>query len=285
MPDWPGRESPQVAVTLGCMRSELIGFGTLVQAGKNDPDIYRTATLSALEVGYRTLDTALRYNNEVQVGQAIAQSDVPREDITVTTKIPGRFHGYHEAKTSIVRSLIDLNLPYVDVALIHWPLPRLYKYVDTWRAMIEMRDAGLIRTIGVSNFLPEHLQRLVDETGEMPAINQVEMHPYFGQAELRAFHTEHEIQTQAWSPLGRTSDMIQDPVLVDVAKKHDATPAEVVLAWHLHHGSVPLPASSDPERQRENLWFEITLDDEDIAAIDGLERGRIFYDPAEHEEF
>ena len=144
------------------MRSDLIGFGTLVQAGKDNPDTYRAATLSALEIGYRTLDTALRYENEVQVGQAIAQTDVSREDISVTTKIPGRFHGYHEAKTSIIRSLNDLNQPYVDAALIHWPLPRLHKYVDTWRAMIEMRDAGLIRTIGVSNFLPEHLERLAE---------------------------------------------------------------------------------------------------------------------------
>ncbi len=267
------------------MRSELIGFGTLVQAGRDTPDTYRTAALSALDVGYRVLDTALRYNNEVEVGQAIAQTDVPREDITVTTKIPGRFQGYHEAKTSIIRSLVDLNLPYVDVALIHWPLPRQYKYVDTWRAMIEMRDAGLIRTIGVSNFLPEHLQRLADETGEMPAINQVEMHPYFGQAELRAFHGEHGIQTQAWSPLGRTTDMTQDPVLAKIAEKHGSTPAEVVLAWHLHHGSMPLPASSNPERQRQNLLFDVELDAEDFADLDGLERGRIFQDPAVHEEF
>ena len=269
----------------GLMRSHLIGFGTLVQAGKHDADIYRTATLSALDVGYRTLDTALRYKNEVQVGQAIAQSDVPREDIRVTTKIPGRFHGYHEAKTSIIRSLTDLNLSYVDTALIHWPLPRLHKYVDTWRALIEMRDAGLIRTIGVSNFLPEHLQRLADETGEMPAVNQVEMHPYFGQAELRAFHADHSIQTQAWSPLGRTSDMTLDPVLVQIAEKHGSTPVEVVLAWHVHHGSMPLPASSNPERQRANLLFAVELDDQDLADIDGLERGRLFFDPAEHEEF
>lgn len=267
------------------MRSELIGFGTLVQAGKDDPDIYRTATLSALEIGYRHLDTALRYENEVQVGQAIAQSDVPREDIKVTTKVPGRFHGYHEAKTSVIRSLIDLDLEYVDEALIHWPLPRLHKYVDTWRALIEMRDAGLIRTIGVSNFLPEHLQRLADETGEMPAVNQVEMHPYFGQAELRAFHKEHGIATEAWSPLGRTSDMIDDPVLTRVADKHASTPVEVVLAWHIHHGSMPMPASSNPERQRANLLFDVELDAEDIAAIDGLERGRIYQSPDTHEEF
>lgn len=273
------------ALRLVGMRSELIGFGTLVQAGKDNPDIYRTATLSALEAGYRILDTALRYENEVQVGQAIAQSDVPREDIKVTTKIPGRFQGYHEAKTSIIRSLIDLDQAYVDAALIHWPLPRQHKYVDTWRAMIEMRDAGLIRTIGVSNFLPEHLQRLADETGEMPAINQVEMHPYFGQAQLRAFHKEHGIQTQAWSPLGRTTDMIKDPVLAKVAEKHSVTPVEVVLAWHVHHGSVPVPASSNPERQRANLHFTVELDDQDIAEIDGLERGRIYQDPATHEEF
>lgn len=267
------------------MRSELIGFGTLVQAGRDNPDIYRTAAISALEVGYRTLDTALRYNNEVQVGQAIAQSGVPRDQITVTTKIPGRFQGYHEAKTSIIRSLIDLDLPYVDAALIHWPLPRQHKYVDTWRALREMRDAGLIRTIGVSNFLPEHLQRLADETGEMPAINQVEMHPYFGQGHLRAFHRAHGIQTQAWSPLGRTTDMIDDPVLTNVAQKHGSTPVEVVLAWHVHHGSMPLPASSHPEHQRANLYFTVELDDQDIADIDGLERGRIYMDPAVHEEF
>ncbi|HIW47576.1 MAG TPA: aldo/keto reductase [Candidatus Yaniella excrementigallinarum] len=267
------------------MRSDLIGFGTLVQAGKDNPDAYRAATLSALEIGYRTLDTALRYENEVQVGQALAQTDVPREDISVTTKIPGRFHGYHEAKTSIIRSLNDLNQPYVDAALIHWPLPRLHKYVDTWRAMIEMRDAGLIRTIGVSNFLPEHLERLAEDTGEMPAVNQVEMHPYFNQAELRGFHAEHSIQTQAWSPLGRTSDMIQDPVINRIAEKHSATAAEVVLAWHVHYGSMPLPASSQPEHQRANLFFDVILDNDDVAALDGLERGRMYQHPAEHEEF
>ncbi|MDN5731935.1 MAG: aldo/keto reductase [Yaniella sp.] len=267
------------------MRSDLIGFGTLVQAGKDDPEVYRTAALSALDIGYRTLDTALRYENEVQVGQAIAQTDVAREDITVTTKIPGRFQGYHEAKTSIIRSLNDLKLPFVDAALIHWPLPDQHKYVDTWRAMIEMRDAGLIRTIGVSNFLPEHLQRLADETGEMPAINQVEMHPYFGQAELRAFHDKHDIATQAWSPLGRTADMIDNPVLTKIGEKHATTPVAVVLAWHVHHGSMPLPASSHPERQRANLFFDVELDTEDLTAIDGLERGRIYQDPAEHEEF
>lgn len=276
---------PDPRPRLRCMRSELIGFGTLVQAGRDSPDVYRTAALSALDNGYRTLDTALRYQNEVQVGQAVAQSDVPREEIRITTKVPGRFHGYHEAKTSIIRSLIDLNQPYVDAALIHWPLPRQHKYVDTWRALIEMRDAGLIRTIGVSNFLPEHLQRLAEETGEMPAINQVEMHPYFGQAALRAFHAKHGIQTQAWSPLGRTTDMIQDPVLANVAAKHDVTPVEVVLAWHVHHGSMPLPASSNPDRQRANLHFTVALDAQDIAEIDGLERGRIYMDPAVHEEF
>src|SRR5699024_4640709 len=172
---------------------------------------------------------------------------------------------YHEAKTSIIRSLIDLDQAYVDAALIHWPLPHQHKYVDTWRAMIEMRDAGLIRTIGVSNFLPEHLQRLADETGEMPAINQVDMAPYFGEAQLRAFQEEHGIQTQAWWPLGRTTDMIKDPVLGKVAEEHSVTPVEVVLAWHVHHGSVPVPASSNPERQRANLHFTVELDDQDIA--------------------
>lgn len=263
-----------------------IGFGTLVQAGKNDADTYRTATLAALENGYRLLDTALRYENEQQVGQAIRESGVNRDEITVTTKIPGRYHGYEEAKTSVRESLDNLGLDRLDLVLIHWPLPRLEKYVETFQAMIELRDEGLIGSVGVSNFLPEHLDRVKAETGVMPAVNQIEMHPYFNQAAQREYHREHGIVTESWSPLGRISDMTSDSAIVEIAQRYGVSPAQAVLRWHIQHGSIPIPASAHSERQQENLRLDFELDQDAMATLDGLERGRIWdQDPTTHEEF
>lgn len=264
-----------------------IGFGTLVRGdNKNERGVMVRSLRSALQQGYRLLDTALSYGNEAEVGQAVRASGLNREDILVTTKVPGRFHGYHGARESLRVSLENLRFEYVDLALIHWPLPRLDLYVDTWRALIEMREEGLIRSIGVSNFTAEHLRRLHEETGVMPAVNQIEMHPYFVQEQLRAVHDQHGIVTQAWSPLGRASELRNDAVLNEIAREHGVTPGQVVLRWHLQHGVIPLPASSNPERQRDNLSLGFELSGEQMIRIDHLEQGRIWgQDPDVHEEY
>ncbi|WFP16423.1 aldo/keto reductase [Citricoccus muralis] len=264
-----------------------IGFGTLVRGdNKSERGIMVRSLRSAISRGYRLLDTALSYGNEAEVGQAVRASEVDREDLLITTKVPGRFHGYRGAKESLRVSLESLGFDYVDLALIHWPLPRLDLYVDTWRALIEMREEGLIRSIGVSNFTAEHLRRLHEETGVMPAVNQIEMHPYFPQAQLRAVHDQLGIVTQAWSPLGRASTLREESVLTEIADAHGVTPGQVVLRWHLQHGVIPLPASSNPQRQHDNLSLDFDLTGDDMLRIDALEQGRIWgQDPDVHEEY
>ncbi|WHS35905.1 aldo/keto reductase [Auritidibacter ignavus] len=258
-----------------------IGFGTLVQSRQ-----YQAATEQAIAHGYRLIDTALRYDNERDVGAAVRASGVARQNLVITTKIPGRCHGYDTARQSIETSLERLGLDHIDIALIHWPLPRLDRYVETWHSMIEMRSQGLITTIGVSNFLPEHLLRLHAESGVMPEINQIEMHPYFPQADQRAFHAEHHIVTESWSPLGRGTAIMQEPVIAQIAGAHEVKPAQVILRWHIQHDAIPLPASSSPEHQRDNLALDFTLAPEEMDQIDGLARGRISgQDPRTHEEF
>jgi diketogulonate reductase-like aldo/keto reductase len=259
-----------------------VGFGSFPW---NDDDS-EASTLDALAAGYRLVDTALRYGNEAAVGRAIAATDVPRDEIVVTTKLAGRHHGHDETITGFHESLAALALDHVDLYLIHWPLPRLDAYVASWRAMIELRDQGLIRSIGVSNFTEAHLTRLIDETGVVPAVNQVELHPYFPQAALREFHAAHGIVTESWSPLGR-GDLLKEPAIAGIAEAHGVSPGQVVLRWHTQLGAVPIPASSNPSRRRENIdvfGFELTADE--VAAISGLERGRIWdQDPDVHEEF
>lgn len=263
-----------------------VGFGTYPHAG----DDSRTTAIAALDAGYRLLDTALRYENEVGVGRAVreysAEFGLPREDVVVTTKLAGRHHGHDETIKGFHESLTNLGLDHVDVYLIHWPLPRVDKYVESWRAMIELRDQGLVRSIGVSNFTETHLRRVIDETGVVPALNQVEMHPYFPQAALRAVHAELGIVTESWSPMGR-GELLAEPTVVRIAEAHGVTPAQAILRWHVQLGAVPIPKSSDPQRQRTNLdLFGFTLSDDEVAALTGLERGRIWdQDPESHEEF
>ncbi|MFC5951837.1 aldo/keto reductase [Pseudonocardia lutea] len=259
-----------------------VGFGTYPHAG----DDSRTTTISALDAGYRLLDTALRYGNEQGVGRAVREYDLPREEILVATKLAGRHHGYDETLKGFQESLANLGLDHVDLYLVHWPLPRLDKYVDSWRAMIRLREEGLVRSIGVSNFTEAHLRRLVDETGVVPALNQVEMHPYFPQAALREVHAELGIVTESWSPLGR-GELLAEPAVVRVAEAHGVTPAQAVLRWHVQLGAVPIPKSADPERQRTNIdLFGFELTDDEVAALSGLERGRIWdQDPETYEEF
>lgn len=245
------------------------------------------AIASAIRTGNRLLDTALNYENEREVGEAVKDSDVARDDILVTTKLPGRHHGFEETLGSFEESRANLGLESVDLYLIHWPMPRLDKFVDSWRAMIQLREQGVVRSIGVSNFTREHVMRLINETGVTPAVNQIELHPLFPQAEMREFHAAHHIVTQAWTPLARQRNVLADPIVKAIAGAHRVTPAQAVLRWHIECGSVPIPKSSTPERQRENLdVFGFELTDDEIASISSLETGRLWGgDPETNEEF
>ncbi|MEV0783628.1 aldo/keto reductase [Streptomyces sp. NPDC050423] len=251
-----------------------------------DDDAAEQAVAGALGLGYRLVDTALNYGNETGTGRGIARSGVPRADVFVTTKVPGRHQGYEKTLASFEESRRNLGLSYVDLYLIHWPLPRVDLYVDTWKAMIRLREEGLVRSIGVSNFTADHLGRLERETGVLPAVNQIEMHPRLPQEELRAVHAAKGIVTESWSPLGRGRDLLADPGLVAVAGAHGVTPGQAVLRWHTQLGAVPIPKSADPGRQRENLdlfGFELTADE--LARISSGPRERFGGDPETHEEF
>jgi diketogulonate reductase-like aldo/keto reductase len=244
------------------------------------------AVRRALEMGYRLVDTATNYRNETGVGLGVARSGVPREEIVVTTKLPGRHHGYEETLASFEESRRRLGLEYVDLYLIHWPLPRVGKYVDSWKAMIKLREEGLVRSIGVSNFAAEHIEHLEKETGVLPSVNQIELHPRFPQADLRAFHAGKGILVESWSPLGQGTALLDDPAVRSVAETHGVTPGQVVLRWHIQLGAVPIPKSASPERQRENLdVFGFELDAVQMAAVAERPHRRLGGDPEVHEEF
>lgn len=244
------------------------------------------AIVSGIHAGFRLLDTAYNYGNETEVGRAVAQSGVDRSELFVTTKLPGKHHGYDATLASFEESRSRLDLDWVDLYLIHWPNPSVDKYVESWRAMINLRERGVVRSIGVSNFTEAMLTRLIDETGVVPVVNQVELHPYFPQDELRAFHDEHEIRTEAWSPLGRKSNLLEEPVLAELAAEKGVSVVQLVLRWHVEHEVIPIPKSSNPERQRQNIdVFDFSLAPEEVEAISALARGRIWgADPNTHEE-
>ncbi|MET0295881.1 MAG: aldo/keto reductase [Microbacterium sp.] len=272
---------PNVTLNDGAWFPEL-GLGTY---NLND-DEGIAAIVSATQIGYRLLDTAVNYGNEREVGEAVRRSGVERDDLLVTSKIPGRHHGFDSAIGSIEESLKTLGLDRIDLQLIHWPNPSVGKWLETWRGMIEARERGLVRSIGVSNFTIPMLTRLIDETGVTPAVNQVELHPYFPQDELRAFHVERGIRTESWSPLARRSELLAEAVVGEVAAAHGVTPTQVVLRWHVQLGSTPIPKSADPQRQRENAdVFGFELTDDEVGRISALERGRLWDgDPDHHEE-
>ncbi|MGB4776738.1 aldo/keto reductase [Microbacterium sp.] len=271
---------PTVTLNDGTAFPQL-GFGTYKLTGPEGID----AIVAAIENGYRLLDTAVNYENETEVGEAVRRSGI-RDELLVTTKVPGRDHGYDETLRSAAGSLQRLGLDRIDLYLIHWPNPRVDRYVDTFRAMIALREEGKVGSVGVSNFTEAMLARVIDETGVVPAVNQVELHPYFPQAALRAFHAAQGIRTESWSPLARRSELLTEPVIGEVAAAHGVTATQAVLRWHTQLGSTPIPKSATSARQIENAdVFGFTLTDAEINAISGLERGRLWGgDPDTHEE-
>ena len=262
-----------------------VGFGTGGLKGVAGVE----ALSRALDVGYRLIDSAVNYENEGAVGRAIRLSSVPRAEVIVTSKLPGRHHGFEAATATIEESLFRTGLDHLDLYLIHWPNPRVDRYLDAWQALIAARDRGLVRAIGVSNFLAAHLDRLIAETGVTPAVNQIELHPFFPQTELRTVNADRGIVTQAWCPIGRGGDLLDHLLIRSIGERYGASPAQVVLRWHLQLGVVPLPRSSRPERQYENLdvfGFALTGDEMDQISALGRADGRLNgLDPAVHEEF
>ena len=239
------------------------------------------AVRTALQAGYRHVDTAAIYGNEAGVGEGIRTSGVKREEIFVTTKLWNDAQGSDSALKAFDASLKRLGLDYIDLYLIHWPAPRKGLYLDSWRALIRLKQQGRVKSIGVSNFMPEHLDRIIGETGVTPVLNQIELHPAFQQSALRAAHAKHGIVTEAWSPLGQ-GQLLNDAVLQAIAAKHKRTPAQVILRWHMQSDIVAIPKSITPSRIRENFdIFGFTLDADDLARIAGLDSksGRIGPDP------
>lgn len=262
-----------------------IGLGTYTMKGT---DGVRRIEM-ALNNGYRLLDSAFNYENEGTVGRAIRNSGIPRDQITVASKLPGRHHEYQAALQTIEESVLRTGLDYIDLYLIHWPNPKQEKYVEAWQALIDAQKTGLIRSIGVSNFLPEHIDRLEKETGVLPVINQIEMHPYFNQTEQRAYDASKDIVTQSWSPLGRNNASTKEDIILEIADKYGKTPAQVILRWNIEQNVLPIPKSTHVGRQAENLAvfdFNLTTDEiekiNSISRPDGRNKGQ---NPAEYEEF
>jgi diketogulonate reductase-like aldo/keto reductase len=247
-----------------------LGFGVWQLPDEETPQ----AVATALEAGYRSIDTAAIYQNEAAVGRAIAASGLPREELFITTKLWNHNHGYDATVRAFDGSLRNLGLDYLDLYLIHWPVPAADRYVETWRALEKLQADGRVRAIGVSNFQIPHLHRLFDETDTVPAVNQIELHPRLPQAALRAFDAEHGIVTEAWSPLARGGDLLADQEITALAEKHGRTPAQIVLRWHLQLGNVVIPKSATPARIRENIEvFDFELDRADLERIATLDDG------------
>ncbi|WP_040507526.1 aldo/keto reductase [Gluconobacter morbifer] len=241
------------------------------------PDQTADVVREAIRLGYRSVDTARLYRNEEGVGEAIEK----HPDIFVTTKLWNDEQGYDRALRAYEKSTRLLKRPVLDLFLIHWPMPEQGQYVETWKALVELKKSGRVKSIGVSNFEPEHLERIMDATGEIPVVNQIELHPDFQQRKLQDFHEKHNIRTEAWRPLGK-GRVLTDERIVRIAQKHDKTPAQVVIRWHLQEGLIVIPKSANPKRLAENLdVFDFALDADDLQVIDGMDRadGRMGADP------
>src|SRR5215210_2368864 len=269
------RTVPQLALNDGVEIPQL-GFGVFqVPPGETVEAVTR-----AFGTGYRHIDTAAAYQNEAEVGQAFRASGLDRDEVFITTKCFNDDHGYEQARKAFQSSLERLELEFIDLYLIHWPVPSQDKYVETWKAFIELKSEGLVRSIGVSNFQPPHLRRLIDETGVTPSVNQVELHPNFQQAGLRREHEQLGIATEAWSPLAQGA-VLDDPVIARIAEAHGKTPGQVVLRWHLQLGNVVIPKSVTPERIEENFdVFDFDLGGDEMSEVGELDDGeRIGPDP------
>ena len=259
---------PQLSLTDSHTIPQL-GFGVF----QVPPQDTAAAVDKALETGYRSIDTARAYRNEAAVGEATARSGLDREELFITTKLWNADHGRDAAKTAFEQSLARLGYDYVDLYLIHWPVPSQDRYVETWQALCELHADGRARSIGVSNFQVPHLQRIIEASGVVPAVNQIELHPQLQQARLRDYHAEHGILTEAWSPLGQGAALTEDTVRA-IASELDRTPAQVVLRWHLQLGNVVIPKSVTPARIEENFdLFDFELSEEQMEAIGQLETG------------
>lgn len=261
-----------------------IGLGTYRLNGAEGA----AAIAAGIDAGYRLVDSAFNYENEGTVGRGVSAAVTDRAEVIVTTKLPGRHHPSEKARTSIEESRFRLGLDVTDLHLIHWPNPIQDEYVQAWAALVEAQQRGVVRQIGVSNFLPEHLERIEHETGVRPVVNQIELHPYFPQEEQLAYHREHGIITEAWSPIGRAKDLIAERAVTEIAAAHGITPVQTVLAWHIARETVAIPKASSLEHQQANLAAaSIVLSDDEVAAITALGRadGRLFdADPRTHEE-
>lgn len=262
-----------------------IGFGTYLLNGFSGVN----AITSALSTGYRFLDAAFNYDNEGAVGEAVRRSSVARDEITVLSKLPGRYHEYNKALQAIQESVLRTGLDYIDLYLIHWPLPKRDLYVEAWQALIDAQKFGYVRSIGVSNFLPEHLARIEKETGVKPAANEIELHPYFNNQALREYDQEHNIATIDWSPLGRANEMLQDQTVKQIATAHDKSVAQIILRWELQLRTITIPKATKPSRQLENIsLFDFELTNTEMQIINSLTKpnGRTSnQDPAVYEEF
>jgi 2,5-diketo-D-gluconate reductase A len=229
---------------------------------------------AAIETGYRLIDTAEMYRNEEGVGRGIKASGIDRDQVFVTTKLSQRWHGFDEAQQAFADSIRRLDLDYIDLFLIHWPNPALDRYTDAWRGMIELLDRGRVRAIGVSNFKPAHLEKLIEATGVAPHINQVQLNPRIPRADERTYHSAHGIVTETWAPIGKGSDLLRESTIIDIGRDHSKTPAQVVLRWHLQLGLIPIPKTSKPRRLKENIdVFDFSLTQEDMDRLDALNRG------------
>lgn len=275
---------PEITLNDGYKMAE-IQFGTFqIRGGQG-----LQQTMAAITDGYRNLDTATNYDNEGMVGEAIRRSGIPRSEFFVTSKLPGKYHQYEEATKAIQESLYRLGLDYLDLYLIHWPLPKRDHYVEAFQAMIDAQTRGLIRSIGVSNFEPDHLDRLIKETGVTPAVNQIEVHPYWNNERMLKEDKQRGIVTEAWSPLGRGSAALKEPLIQELAKKYNKNVGQIILRWHTQRGIIPVPRSSNLVHQHANKdIFDFKLTDEEISAINSLSKpdGRVDgQDPNIYEEF
>lgn len=275
---------PQITLSDG-NKIPQIGFGTYLLNGFSGVN----AMNSALDNGYRFLDSAFNYDNEGAVGEAVRRSSVPRDEITVLSKLPGRFHAYNDAIHAIQESVLRTGLDYIDLYLIHWPNSNQGLYVEAWQALIDAQRFGLIKSIGVSNFLPEHIEKLREETGVLPVANEIEVQPYFNNQAQREYNAQQNIATIDWSPIGRANQMLKNETIGKIAVAHSRSIAQVILRWEVQLGTVTIPKATNPARQLENLnVFDFELTDDEIKIINSLTRpdGRTSnQDPATHEEF